>query len=115
MPNLNTHLDQTFQALADPTRRAVIARLIEGPASVKELAAPFDMALPSFMQHLKALESGGLIRSHKQGRVRTCRLETARLAQASDWLSAQRRLWEGRLDRLETYLDTLKQQDMRDE
>jgi DNA-binding transcriptional ArsR family regulator len=80
-------LSQTFAALADPTRRAVIARLIEGPASVSELAEPFDMALPSLMQHLKVLETGGLIRTQKTGRVRTCRLETERLGEAQDWLS----------------------------
>lgn len=104
MPNYQTHLDSTFHALADPTRRAVIARLIEGPASVSELAEPFDMALPSLMQHLKVLETGGLIRTQKTGRVRTCRLETARLTEAQDWLSKQKALWETRLDRLDAYL-----------
>jgi DNA-binding transcriptional ArsR family regulator len=104
MPNYQTHLDSTFQALADPTRRAVIARLIEGPASVSQLAEPFDMALPSLMQHLKVLETGGLIRTRKTGRVRTCQLETGRLSEAQDWLSQQKALWERRLDRLDLYL-----------
>ncbi|WP_300545233.1 metalloregulator ArsR/SmtB family transcription factor [Maricaulis sp.] len=104
MPNYQMHLDSTFHALADPTRRAVIARLIQGPASVSELAAPFDMALPSLMQHLKVLERGGLIRSQKEGRVRTCRVEPARLTEAQDWLAEQRALWERRLDRLDDYL-----------
>ena len=93
-------LDALFASLADPTRRAIVARLTAGPASVGELAAPADMALPSFMKHLSQLERAGLIRSSKRGRVRTCELAPEGLGRARDWLDAQRRLWEGRTDRL---------------
>jgi DNA-binding transcriptional ArsR family regulator len=102
------HLDQIFQALADPTRRAVIGRLGAGPASVGELAAPFAMALPSFMKHIHALEGAGLIRTHKHGRVRSCALEQAPFAAATDWLAAQQAQWRARTDRLENFV--LKQQ-----
>ena len=81
-------LDAAFHALADPTRRAVVSRLTQGPASVKELAAPFDMGLPSFLKHLRVLEKDGLISSAKVGRVRTCRVNTERLAAAESWLRA---------------------------
>jgi len=93
-------LDSFFSALADPTRRAVIERLTTGPAPVKELHAPHDMALPTFLKHLSKLEEAGLVRTEKKGRVRTVHIEAAPLAQAEDWLSKQRKLWEGRLDRL---------------
>jgi len=89
MTQYQMSLDPVFQALADPTRRQVLERLSRGPASVKELASPFDMALPSFMQHLKVLEESSLVRSHKQGRVRTFALEPDTLRQAGDWLSQQ--------------------------
>jgi DNA-binding transcriptional ArsR family regulator len=105
MENHQTTLDTAFFALADPTRRAVVARLIEGPASVKELAQPFDMGLPSFLKHLKILEAGGLIGSEKAGRVRTCRIVPTRLAAAEDWLSRQRAVWEGRTDRLAAFVE----------
>ncbi|WP_417493658.1 ArsR/SmtB family transcription factor [Maricaulis sp.] len=108
MPNYSNDLDNTFRALADPTRRAVIARLIQGPASVSELAKPFEMAMPSLMQHLRVLEDGGLIRSTKQGRVRTCQIEPLQLQRAQDWIARQRAQWEGRLDRLEDYLETTR-------
>jgi DNA-binding transcriptional ArsR family regulator len=98
------HLDGIFQALADPTRRAVIGRLGRGPASVGELAQPFAMALPSFMKHIHVLEESGLIRSHKAGRVRTCEIDTARLGAVEGWLAEQRRIWEGRTDRLEQFV-----------
>ncbi|MCP3097950.1 metalloregulator ArsR/SmtB family transcription factor [Myxococcus sp. K15C18031901] len=91
-------LDGIFQALADPTRRAVLERLGRGPASVSDLAEPFDMALPSFMKHIHLLEGSGLIRTHKEGRVRTCALEKRAFAPVDSWLSAQRALWEGRTD-----------------
>lgn len=97
-------LDSVFQALADPTRRAVLARLGEGPASVGELARPFAMALPSFMKHIHLLEESGWIRTRKAGRVRTCALEPAALAAVDGWLAAQRRLWQGRTDRLEQFV-----------
>jgi DNA-binding transcriptional ArsR family regulator len=93
-------LDQLFQALVDPSRRSMIERLIQSPASVKELAQPLAMSLPAVMQHLGVLEACGLVRSEKVGRVRTCHIEPLRLRVAEDWLSAQRTAWEDRLDRL---------------
>jgi len=104
-------VDMVFRALADPTRREVLERLGSRPASVSELAAPFEMALPSFMQHLKLLEESGLVRSHKQGRVRTYTLQPEPLKAAEDWLGRQRGLWEARLDRLDTYLLSMKEQE----
>lgn len=100
-------LDLTFQALASPTRRAVIERLSKGPASVSELAEPFAMALPSFMQHIEVLERGGLVRSYKRGRVRTVELSPARLKRASGWLAKQQALWTRRLDQLDSYLERM--------
>ena len=97
-----------FRALADPTRRQVLERLGERPASVSELAAHHPMALPSFLAHLKVLEGCGLVHSRKHGRVRTYSLAPDRLRLAEDWLATQRRLWEGRLDRMDTYLLSLK-------
>lgn len=96
-------VDLVFGALADPTRRAVVQRLGRGPASVSELAADFPMALPSFMKHVRVLEESRLVRTRKSGRVRTCELDRARIAVIDDWLAAQRRLWEGRTDRLERF------------
>lgn len=103
-------LDQVFRALADPTRRRVIERLVSGPASTSELAEPFDMALPSFTQHLAILERAGLLTSTKQGRVRTYRLAPTGLEVADGWLAEQRRLWERRADQLDHLLATLKEQ-----
>ena len=103
-------LDGIFQALADPTRRAVIGRLGRGPASVGELAQPFSMALPSFMKHIHVLEESGLIRSRKAGRVRTCEIDTARLAAVDTWLNEQRAIWKGRTDRLEKFVTEDKDQ-----
>ena len=108
MPNQHLALDRVFHALADPTRRAIVERLTHGPASVSELAKPFPMALPSVVQHLQVLEAGGLIRSEKAGRVRTCRIAPAPLTAAEEWISQQRAVWEGRLDRLEAYLKELQ-------
>ncbi|MGE4219897.1 MAG: ArsR/SmtB family transcription factor [Alphaproteobacteria bacterium] len=99
-------LDAAFHALADPTRRAVVSRLMQGPARVTELAAPFSMGLPAFMKHLRVLEQGGLIRSEKAGRVRTCRIDAERLADAESWLAEQRALWQARADRLADYVET---------
>ena len=105
MPNYQEPpLDNVFQALADPTRRAVLTRLTEGPATVSDLAKPFDMALPSFLQHLKVLEESGLVTSKKEGRVRTCEAQLTRLTEAEEWIAHQRAVWEGRLDRLDAYL-----------
>lgn len=108
MPNQETVLDEVFRALADPTRRAVVQRLSKGPASVKELAEPFDMALPSFMQHLRVLEDSGLMQSKKKGRVRTCEIKAKELGRAEEWIARQRAIWEARFDRLEAYLDQLQ-------
>lgn len=105
MENYTATLDTAFHALADPTRRAVIARLIGGPVSVKKLAEPFDMGLPSFLKHVKVLERSGLVGSKKVGRVRTCHLVPNRLAAAEDWLSEQRTIWEGRTDRLAKFVE----------
>ena len=113
MPNLNIRLNDTFRALADPTRRAVVERLGRGPASVSDLAQPFAMALPTFLQHLKVLEDSGLIRSRKRGRVRTCELKPRPLAAAEHWLTGRRTLWTKRLDQLDAFLLTLKQKDTR--
>ena len=92
-----TGLDLTFQALADPTRRAIVERLGRGPASVSDLAQPFAMSLPGVVQHLKILEASGLVRSEKQGRVRTCRVDAEALSLAEQWIPERRRLWQGRL------------------
>ncbi len=100
-------LDTLFQALADPTRRAVLARLSSGPATAGALADPFDMALPSFMQHLKRLEDSGLIETTKTGRTRTCALKPGALSPVRGWMEEQRDLWEARLDGLEDYLEQL--------
>ena len=110
MPNQSRELSAVFQALADPTRRAVLERLGRGPAAMSELAQPFDMALPSFSQHLDVLERSGLVRSHKSGRVRTYELTARRLKSAENWLARQRALWERRLDQLDSYLKTMKEQ-----
>lgn len=103
MDQYTENLDTIFQSLADPTRRAVIARLGRGPASVTELAKPFEMALPSFMKHVRQLEDSGLIRTHKHGRVRTCTIEENKFAMVETWLKEQRILWEARLDRLDAF------------
>ena len=105
MDQYHEQLDGLFLALADPTRRAVIGRLGSGPASVGELAKPFDMALPSFMKHIRYLEESGLIITRKQGRVRTCVLEKKRLALVDGWLAEQRAIWEGRTDRLALFVE----------
>jgi len=105
MLNQNSKLDQMFQALADPTRRAMIDRLSRGPASVSELAKPFEMSLPAVVQHLQALEASGLVSSRKVGRVRTCQIEPEALSLAEQWLNERRTLWMKRLDRLGEYLE----------
>ena len=110
MEQYQHQLNGIFQALADPTRRAVIGRLGRGPASLGDLAAPFDMALPSFMKHIHMLEESGLIRTSKIGRVRTCTIETERLAAIGSWLDQQRAIWESRTDRLEQFVTTQKDQ-----
>ena len=104
MVNYVEELDEVFVALADPTRRQVIRRLGRGAESVGELARPFAMTLPSFMKHVRMLESSGLIRTAKAGRVRTCTLNRDRLALVDGWLAEQRRVWEDRTDRLEGFV-----------
>jgi DNA-binding transcriptional ArsR family regulator len=104
VPNQLASLDQVFQALADPTRRNMVERLVRGPASVTELARPQAMSLPAAMQHLQVLETCGLVRYEKVGRVRTCRIEPAVLRAAEGWIGSQRAAWESRLDRLGEYL-----------
>lgn len=113
MDNYSTQLDGVFGALADPTRRAIIARLSQGEASVGELAEPFDMALPSFMKHIRVLETGGIVTSEKLGRVRTCRLTPGAMKGAESWMAQQRAVWEARLDRFEAYVATLESKPLR--
>jgi len=110
MPARPAQLDRVFQALADPTRRAVLERLRRGPAPMSELAQPFPMALPSFAQHLDVLERCGLVRSRKAGRVRTYRLSPRPLQVADRWLARQREAWERRLDQLDDVLTDLKKE-----
>ena len=110
MPKHSPNLDRIFHALADPTRRAVLARLSKGPAAVTELAEPFDMALPSFAQHLKVLEHSGLILSRKDGRVRTVELAPQALRHAEDWMADRRAVWERRLDQLDAFLLQMKKE-----
>ena len=104
MLNQQTNLDLMFQALADPTRRAMIDRLSRGPASVSELAKPFAMSLPAVVQHLAALENSGLVSSQKVGRVRTVQIEPEALSLAEQWINDRRTLWVKRLDRLGDFL-----------
>lgn len=103
--------DRVFHALSNSTRRQVLERLSLGPATVSELAAPFDMQLPSFVQHLSLLEESQLVRSSKRGRVRTYELEPERLRVVEDWLNARRQAWEVRLDRFEQYVSKLKEKE----
>jgi DNA-binding transcriptional ArsR family regulator len=104
MAQYSAEVDGVFVALADPTRRSVIRRLGRGPTRVGDLAAGFPMTLPSFMKHVRTLESNGLIRTVKVGRVRTCVLNRERLAVVDDWLAEQRRIWQERTDRLERFV-----------
>jgi DNA-binding transcriptional ArsR family regulator len=102
------HLSLTFAALADPTRRAILARLASGECSVTELAEPFDMSLPAVSKHLGVLERAGLISRGRDAQWRPCRLEAAPLKDVAEWAERYRALWEQRLDRLDAYLKTLK-------
>jgi DNA-binding transcriptional ArsR family regulator len=106
MPNQGATLDRVFQALSDPSRRAMVERLSRGPASVSELAQPLAMSLPAVMQHLQVLETSGLVRSEKVGRVRTCRIEPVQLRTAEQWINERQSGWERRLDHLGDYLET---------
>lgn len=109
MPNQSPQLNRVFQALADPTRRAVLERLGRGPVAMSDLHRPFAMALPSFSQHLDVLEKCGLVRSKKTGRVRTYRLVPKPLEQVEHWMTHQRSIWERRLDQLDSFLSTTKE------
>lgn len=101
-------LSVTFAALADPTRRAILARLAQGETSVKELAQPFEMSLPAVTKHLKVLENAGLVTKSRQAQWRPCRLEATPLREVADWVESYRRYWEQSLDRLESYLMELR-------
>ncbi|MFO0602083.1 MAG: metalloregulator ArsR/SmtB family transcription factor [Polyangiales bacterium] len=103
----DARLDRVFSALSDPTRRRMLERLTQGPASVSELAAPLKMSLPAVVQHLQVLEESGLVSSEKAGRVRTCRIAPAPFAGALDWINRQRSAWESRFDRLESLLEEM--------
>jgi DNA-binding transcriptional ArsR family regulator len=102
------HLSATFAALADPTRRAILARLVSGECSVTELARPFEMSMPAVSKHLRVLERAGLIARGREAQWRPCRLEAGPLKQVADWAERYRHIWEGRLDRLDEYLQELK-------
>jgi len=101
-------LSATFAALADPTRRAILARLVSGECSVTELAEPFDMSMPAVSKHLRVLEHAGLIARGREAQWRPCRIEAAPLEQAAEWIEQYRHVWEARLDRLGDYLQELK-------
>jgi DNA-binding transcriptional ArsR family regulator len=107
------HLSETFGALADPTRRAILARLASGEASVTELAAPFDMSMPAISKHLKVLERAGLIARGREAQWRPCRLDPRRLREVFDWVEHYRRFWEESFDRLDEYLQELKAHDQK--
>ncbi|AKJ27318.1 ArsR/SmtB family transcription factor [Caldimonas brevitalea] len=114
MANQYAQLSAVFYALADPTRCAIVSRLGRGPETVSTLAAPFAMALPSFMKHLSVLERSGLIRSNKVGRVRTCELVPAPLSEAQRWIAEQRATWEARSDRMAAFVENLHQEELSD-
>jgi len=104
------HLSETFAALADPTRRAILARLASGPSSVTELAEPFDMSLPAVSKHLRVLERAGLISRGREAQWRPCVLDPAPLKDVAEWAEGYRQLWEGRLHRLDSFLKQLKKE-----
>ena len=106
-------VDDVFYALSNSTRRKVLERLSVGPATVSELAAPFDMKLPSFVQHLSVLEQSRLVKSKKRGRVRTYEIAPERFKVAEDWLTERRRLWEARFDRFDEYVKQLQEKESR--
>jgi DNA-binding transcriptional ArsR family regulator len=101
-------LSATFAALADPTRRAILARLVLGECSVTELAEPFDMSMPAVSKHLRVLQSAGLIARRHDAQFRHCSIEASPLKEVADWAERYRHIWEGRLDRLDSYLKTMK-------
>ena len=105
------HLTTTFAALADPTRRAILARLVSGESSVTRLAEPFEMSLPAISKHLKVLERAGLIARGREAQWRPCRLEAGPLKEVSDWIEHYRRFWEQSFDRLDAYLKELQKKE----
>jgi len=107
------HLSTTFAALADPTRRAILARLVTGECSVTELAEPFDMSMPAVSKHLRVLERAGLIARGREAQWRPCRIEGGPLRDVAEWLESYRHVWEARLDRLDDYLQELKRKEKR--
>lgn len=114
MVNTDT-LSLTFAALADPTRRAILSRLTEGEASVKELSEPFDMTLPAVSKHLKVLQRAGLIERGRKAQWRPCRLDAEPLREVAEWVGEYRRFWEESFDRLEAYLEEMKRQEEKDD
>ena len=108
--NTTDQLSATFAALADPTRRAILARLASGECSVSELAEPFEMSMPAVSKHLRVLEQAGLISKRVDAQKRPCRIEAARLKEVSEWAERYRHIWEERLDRLDSYLQTLQKE-----
>ena len=103
-------LSTTFAALADPTRRAILTRLLSGECSVGEIAKPFDMSLPAVSKHLRVLENAGLVKQRRDAQRRLCRIEAAPLKEMVDWAGHYRHLWEDRFDRLDTYLDQMRKE-----
>ena len=108
MPDQTDHLSAIFGALADPTRRAIIARLADGEATVTELAAPFELSLPAISKHLRVLQRAGLIEQGRQAQWRPCRLKPERLRDVADWIGQYRRHWEASLERLDEYIRELQ-------
>jgi DNA-binding transcriptional ArsR family regulator len=111
MANYNVTVSEVFQALADPTRCAIVCALVGGAQTVSTLAAPFDMALPSFMKHVTVLERSGLILTRKVGRTRTCELRPEKLSEAEQWIAGQRAKWEARSDRMVQFVERLHQEE----
>lgn len=108
---IDNSLDATFGALADPTRRSILERLISGESSVTALAEPFDMSLPAVSKHLRVLEKAGLLTQEKDGRVRRCRVDAAPMKAAADWIGRYRKFWEEQLDSLATYIDRMREEE----
>jgi DNA-binding transcriptional ArsR family regulator len=110
---ITDHLSTTFAALADPTRRAILAQLASGECSVTKLAEPFDMSMPAVSKHLRVLEHAGLVSRGREAQWRPCRLQPAPLKDVADWVERYRAIWEGRLDRLDSYLKELQTKEKR--
>jgi len=108
MAKLSTDLNRAFSALADPTRRAIVSHLCDGPKSVSELSEPFELALPSLLKHVRVLEQSGLVSSEKIGRVRTCKIEPHALQATEAWIRQHISAWEKRLDRMEVHIERMK-------